>query len=77
MAVDRDRTNTDRGRFSVPARAVVGRVGVRSRIAGLSLRATDTEWTTGTGPEVRGPIVPQAALERLTGDGVAVLRDRD
>lgn len=59
-------------------------VGVRSRIAGLSLQATDTDWTTGTGPEVRGPMVPlllamsgrKAALDRLTGDGVAVLRDR-
>ena len=60
-------------------------VGCRKRIAGLSLHATDIEWSTGTGPDVRGPIVAlllamsgrKAALDSLTGDGVAVLRERD
>lgn len=60
-------------------------VGCRKRIAGLSLHATDMEWSTGTGPEVRGPLVAlvlamsgrKAALDSLTGDGVAILRERD
>jgi hypothetical protein len=29
-------------------------VGAKQRIAGLSLRATDTGWSTGSGPEVTG-----------------------
>jgi uncharacterized protein (TIGR03083 family) len=60
-------------------------VGCRQRIAGLSLHATDFEWSTGSGPEVRGPLVAlllamsgrKAALDSLTGDGVAILRERD
>ena len=60
-------------------------VGCRKRIAGLSLHATDHEWSTGTGPEVRGPLVAlllamsgrKAALDSLTGDGVEILRTRD
>src|SRR5262249_29590961 len=30
-------------------------VGAKPRIDGLSLRATDTRWTTGSRPEVKGP----------------------
>src|ERR1700758_4088706 len=30
-------------------------IGTKRRIAGLALRATDTDWSTGTGPEVAGP----------------------
>ena len=30
-------------------------VGAKQRIAGLTLRATDTGWSTGSGPEVTGP----------------------
>jgi len=60
-------------------------VGCRNRIAGLSLHATDFDWSTGTGPEVRGPLVPlllamsgrKSVLDSLTGDGVAILRERD
>jgi uncharacterized protein (TIGR03083 family) len=59
-------------------------VGCRQRIAGLRLRATDHEWATGAGPEVAGPLVAlllamcgrRPALEALTGEGVAVLRER-
>jgi uncharacterized protein (TIGR03083 family) len=59
-------------------------VGCRRRIAGLRLVATDQEWSTGDGPEVRGPLVAlllamsgrSAAQAALQGDGVAVLRDR-
>jgi uncharacterized protein (TIGR03083 family) len=60
-------------------------VGCRRRIEGLSLQATDTDWSTGSGPEVSGPLVPlllamsgrKAALDRLSGAGVAILRERD
>jgi uncharacterized protein (TIGR03083 family) len=60
-------------------------IGAKNRIAGISLRATDTEWQHGTGPEASGPAVAlllamtgrKAALEDLTGDGVMVLRERD
>lgn len=60
-------------------------VGVRKRIAGLSLEATDADWSTGSGPQVKGPLVAlllamsgrKAALDSLAGDGVAVLRDRN
>lgn len=59
-------------------------IGSRRRIAGLTLRATDAEWTTGTGPEVSGPILSlvmamtgrKAALDDLSGEGLATLRSR-
>jgi uncharacterized protein (TIGR03083 family) len=59
-------------------------IGSKNRIAGLTLRATDADWSHGTGPEVSGPIVSlvlamtgrQAADDDLTGDGVATLRSR-
>lgn len=60
-------------------------VHVRSRITGLTLKATDFDWQTGSGPEVRGPLVALLlamsgrgrALDECTGDGVAILRERD
>jgi uncharacterized protein (TIGR03083 family) len=59
-------------------------IGAKKRIAGLTLRATDTDWSTGEGPEVSGPIVAlvmamtgrKAAHTDLTGDGVATLASR-
>jgi uncharacterized protein (TIGR03083 family) len=59
-------------------------IGSKRRIAGLSLRATDTSWSHGTGPGVSGPILSlvlamtgrKAALEDLEGEGVATLRER-
>jgi uncharacterized protein (TIGR03083 family) len=59
-------------------------IGSKRRIAGLALRATDTAWAHGTGPEVSGPVLSlvlamtgrKAALEDLEGDGVAELRTR-
>jgi uncharacterized protein (TIGR03083 family) len=59
-------------------------IGSKRRIAGLTLHATDTEWSHGTGPEVAGPILSlvmamtgrKAADDDLTGDGVATLRSR-
>ena len=32
-------------------------IGSKRRIEGLTLRATDADWTHGTGPEVSGPIL--------------------
>jgi uncharacterized protein (TIGR03083 family) len=59
-------------------------IGAKRRIAGLSLRATDTEWSTGSGPEVTGPAISlvlamtgrAAALDDLSGDGLGTLRSR-
>ncbi len=59
-------------------------IGAKRRIAGVTLRATDTGWQHGTGPEASGPMIAlvlamtgrKAALDELTGDGVAVLRQR-
>ena len=55
-----------------------------SRRSGLRLVATDAEWQHGAGAEVRGPSLSlalgllgrRAALEDLSGDGVAVLGSR-
>jgi uncharacterized protein (TIGR03083 family) len=59
-------------------------VGAKKRISGLRLTASDADWSHGEGPEVKGPIMSlvmamtgrAAALEDLTGDGVATLRAR-
>ncbi len=56
----------------------------RRRFRGLSFSATDTDWSAGTGPAVRGPIHSlllvlagrPAALPGLTGDGLAELARR-
>lgn len=58
--------------------------GSKKRIAGLTLRATDTGWSTGSGPTVEGPVHQlllavagrRSGLDRLSGDGLAALRDR-
>ena len=59
-------------------------IGTKRRIDGVTLRATDTNWRHGSGPEAAGPMVAlvlamtgrTVALDDLTGDGVAVLRTR-
>jgi uncharacterized protein (TIGR03083 family) len=59
-------------------------IGAKDRIRGLTLRATDADWQHGSGPEVSGPILAlvlamtgrAAAFADLTGEGVAVLRER-
>ncbi len=56
----------------------------KKRVEGLKLTSTDVPWTTGEGAAVSGPLLSlilamtgrQAALDDLTGDGVAVLRSR-
>jgi uncharacterized protein (TIGR03083 family) len=59
-------------------------IGAKKRIAGLTLRATDTDWTRGSGPEVAGPAMAlvmmmcgrKRALDDLSGPGVEVVRGR-
>lgn len=64
-------------------------LGGKQRCAGLALRASDTVWSAGTGPEVTGPEVTgplasiimaitgrSAALANLSGDGLDRLRSR-
>lgn len=57
----------------------------RDRVAGLTLRATDADFSVGSGPEVTGPAISlllaaagrKSALDELAGPGVATLRERD
>jgi hypothetical protein len=59
-------------------------IGAKNRIAGLTLTATDADWSSGSGTEVKGPILSlvlamtgrSAALDDLSGDGVATMRGR-
>jgi len=59
-------------------------VGAKRRIGGLTLRATDVAWSTGTGPVVSGPVLAlvlvmtgrPGALGELSGDGLSTLRQR-
>jgi uncharacterized protein (TIGR03083 family) len=59
-------------------------IGAKKRIAGLTLKATDADWSTGSGPEVSGPAISllmamtgrSSALDDLTGDGLDTLRGR-
>jgi uncharacterized protein (TIGR03083 family) len=59
-------------------------VGAKQRIDGLTLRATDTGWSTGSGPEVTGPHLSlilamtgrSAALADLSGAGLGTLKSR-
>jgi uncharacterized protein (TIGR03083 family) len=59
-------------------------IGSKRRIAGLRLRATDADWTTGDGPEVSGPLVSlvlamggrKGAQADLSGEGLASLAAR-
>ncbi len=59
-------------------------IGSKRRIAGLCLRASDTDWTHGEGPEVSGPLLSLVLAMSgrtgshgdLAGDGIAVLAGR-
>ena len=59
-------------------------IGAKSRISGVKMIATDTDWSHGSGAEVRGPILSLvqamtgrvAAVADLTGDGVGTLRSK-
>jgi hypothetical protein len=54
-------------------------LGSKKRIEGLTMRASDADWSTGSGPEVVGPGASllaamtgrKAALEDLKGEGLA------
>lgn len=58
-------------------------IGTKRRIAGLTLKATDTQWSHGSGPEVTGPMLAllmamtgRKVADQLDGDGVETLRSR-
>jgi uncharacterized protein (TIGR03083 family) len=59
-------------------------IGAKSRVDGLVLKATDTDWTHGSGPAVEGPMLSlvlamtgrRAGCDDLTGEGVDTLRSR-
>jgi uncharacterized protein (TIGR03083 family) len=56
----------------------------KSRVAGLTLKATDTNLTIGSGPVVEGPVMSlliatsgrKSVLDELSGPGVDTLRSR-
>jgi uncharacterized protein (TIGR03083 family) len=59
-------------------------IGAKRRIAGLRLRATDSGWVHGDGPEASGPLISlilamagrKGAHPDLTGDGLTTLANR-
>jgi uncharacterized protein (TIGR03083 family) len=59
-------------------------LATKKRISGVKLAAIDADWSTGDGPEVRGPIEAlimmmagrRGADAQLEGEGVATLRGR-
>jgi uncharacterized protein (TIGR03083 family) len=59
-------------------------IGARTRIKGLTLKATDTDWTHGGGPLVEGPALSllmaatgrATALDDLSGEGLDEFRSR-
>ncbi|MFI6443505.1 maleylpyruvate isomerase family mycothiol-dependent enzyme [Kitasatospora sp. NPDC050543] len=59
-------------------------IGGKHRVAGLTLRATDLDWSAGDGPEVSGPMISlllaltgrPAGLADLAGEGAPVLAER-
>jgi uncharacterized protein (TIGR03083 family) len=59
-------------------------IGGKRRVAGLTLRATDATWSSGSGPVVEGPAMAllmvtsgrRAALGELGGPGLSTLRTR-
>lgn len=59
-------------------------VGTKKRITGVTLKATDADWSTGSGPLVEGPAISllmaatgrKTVLDDLEGPGVDLLRGR-
>jgi uncharacterized protein (TIGR03083 family) len=59
-------------------------IGGKTRVAGVTLQATDTDFSAGSGPLVEGPVVSlllvasgrKSALGELSGPGVETLRGR-
>jgi uncharacterized protein (TIGR03083 family) len=68
-------------RFYAKSNAIIGG---RDRVAGLTLKATDTDLSVGSGPLVEGPALAlllaasgrPCALDELSGPGVETLRQR-
>lgn len=60
-------------------------LGTKRRINGLRLRATDVDWSHGSGPEVSGPMLSlliamtgrKAVLDDLSGEGLETLGSRN
>jgi len=59
-------------------------IGGKRRVTGVTLQATDTDWTHGSGPLATGPARAlmlattgrKAGLDELSGPGVEILRSR-
>jgi uncharacterized protein (TIGR03083 family) len=59
-------------------------IGGRDRVAGVTLTATDADFSVGSGPVVEGPAISlllaasgrKSALDELSGPGVQTLRER-
>jgi hypothetical protein len=59
-------------------------IGGKRRVEGVTLKATDADWSHGSGPVASGPARAlmlatagrTAALDELTGPGVQTLRSR-
>ena len=59
-------------------------IGGKKRVAGLTLRASDTDWSHGDGPVVEGPAMSllmvtagrAAHLDELSGPGLDAVRRR-
>jgi uncharacterized protein (TIGR03083 family) len=59
-------------------------IGGKTRVSGVTLTATDIDFSVGSGPPVEGPAISlllaasgrKSALQDLSGPGVEVLRDR-
>jgi uncharacterized protein (TIGR03083 family) len=57
-------------------------IGAKGRIAGLTVRATDVDWSTGSGPEVSGPMISLVLAmcgrpaTDLSGEGATTLASR-
>jgi uncharacterized protein (TIGR03083 family) len=59
-------------------------IGGKSRVAGVTMKATDTDFSVGAGPLLEGPAISlllvasgrKVALDELSGPGVEVLRER-
>ncbi len=70
--------------FALSRTGNVAVAGARRRAAGIRLTATDTPWSWGAGPEVRGPAEAllmavngrPEAVKDLSGDGIATLAER-
>lgn len=77
IPTDRLRTALDFARTARP-------IGAAKRVAGLTLTATDLDWTAGTGPAVEGPAETllmamagrRGMIENLTGPGRQILAAR-